>query len=164
MRVAFIILSLLGALWAFFALWALKAPSTIYVGTAALSAAMLLVGWKIIPQQGAQPHHRKIVRTWSMIEGALMLLTVVVLRRFSAQDYIPAIFSMIVGLHFFPLAHGFPQPLYYWTGSALTAVGTISTALPSARLQLIVPSCAGALILGGSAIALIISARRQTVQ
>jgi hypothetical protein len=42
---------------------------------------------------------------------------------------IPAVICLIVGAHFFPLAHVFDQPQFGWTGTALCLVGAVGLVL-----------------------------------
>ena len=56
-----------------------------------------------------------------------------------------AVVAIIVGLHFAPLAHWLPAPIYYVTGALLVVVGLVGTAIqePTARILTV---CFGAAV------------------
>ena len=59
-------------------------------------------------------------------QGLAIALTIAICVATQTNEFIPLIISLIVGLHFFPLASIFRIKLYYWTGTlfCLLAAGT----------------------------------------
>jgi len=69
------------------------------------------------------------------IELAGIFLAVVVLRLIHYPDYILSGIALIVGVHFFPLAALFKQPLFYGTALAGCAIGLVGFFIGDERLR-----------------------------
>lgn len=57
---------------------------------------------------------------WTLIVGAAAILPA-----FGNRDWIDPVSILIVGLHFLPLARGFGERLYYFTGAAMVLLAGI---------------------------------------
>src|SRR5262249_1356482 len=114
-------------------------PSPGWLRAGLLVAGLLLAVWIAIvvhrvshvsetapptPEQAAVG--RRIGRRfgWTTgIEGAAILLAVILLNAVHRPDFIPPAIALIVGLHFFPLASLFRRSVYYGTGILGCAIG-----------------------------------------
>jgi len=59
------------------------------------------------------------------LEGAAILIAVVMLNAAGRGDYVICAIALIVGIHFLPLASLFEAPVYYMTGVVGTALGLL---------------------------------------
>src|SRR3569832_141821 len=108
MRIGFWILCFFAAAWAAAGTLLGQAPEWWIVVAAAISVGLVLLARRTPGLTQPPPHVRRLVRTWSAIEGAAMLAAIIVLANLGRQDAIPPVFAIIVGLHFLPLAKGIP--------------------------------------------------------
>ncbi|MDQ3526135.1 MAG: hypothetical protein M3451_13945 [Chloroflexota bacterium] len=60
-----------------------------------------------------------------IVQAVAIGLTIAALIVIGHPAFIPAVVSVIVGMHFFPLAPVFDQPQYALTGVALCVVGLL---------------------------------------
>jgi hypothetical protein len=103
---------------------------------------------------------RKLVRLWSAVEGIAIVVAVLALGHINKPALIVPAIAVLVGLHFIPLARGFPQPKYYATAAAMIAGGVIAAALPK-QVGPILASATAALALWATAISLLLDTRRR---
>ena len=163
MRIQIVILSSLAMLWGLTA-WAIAGASPAFAVLPLLATALLIfAGWKMLPpaelDRDEARRIRRLVRLWSAVEIAAIVLVGVVLQRNHQLHLMPAAISIIVGLHFLPLARGIPQKCYYATMAGLVLMGLIAPLLPL-RFEMLFPLLAGAVILWGSAAGIILSRQR----
>jgi hypothetical protein len=134
MRGGMVILDLFAAVWAAAAILVAHHPLWWVAAPVAISAAILLWARTKGGAAGASPGHvGRIVGIWSAVEGVAMFLAANVLINSGHSDAVMPAFAIIVGLHFVPLARGFPLPLYYATGAAMVLAGTGALLLPGAE-------------------------------
>jgi len=83
----------------------------------------------------------------NVLEWAAVFAAGYVCPRFGWADYFPTVVTLIGGLHFYPLARVFRNPLHYGTGTALVVWALAAAAfLPADRLQGITTLGTGALL------------------
>lgn len=105
------------------------------------------------------PKIGRIVGIWSAVEGVAIFLAINICRNIGAPDAVLPMVAIIVGLHFLPLAHGFPRPLYYATGVGVAMIGAVALLLPGPDRYVFTGS-GSAIILWVSCVAMILSVRR----
>lgn len=105
-------------------------------------------------ETGARAHIDALVGRWSAIEGVAIGVAVVLLSIVHRTDAILPAVAVIVGLHFLPLARGFPERLYYGTGAGLVLLGVAGLAWPAETRPLVI-GFGAALIVWISAILLV---------
>lgn len=86
-----------------------------------------------------------------LFEAVLIVLTVVLVRRFSHRSLIPPIIAIIVGLHFVGLYFAAGQVVFIWLAVAMFVVGVVAVLAPQA-LRLPIAGFGSAIALWGSAI------------
>ena len=159
-RIALLVLTTFAALWACMALrLSGAAPGLIFIRIA-LSLALLVSGWRgagVFPARGRRVG--KLVGLWSFIEVVALIVTANILQNAGRVDLIFAACAIIVGLHFFPLAHGIPTRLYYATGAGFLFAGFIGLLLPAAERPLVV-GIGAALVLWATAFVVVLLARK----
>lgn len=101
---------------------------------AALVVTVVLVtlairGRPVQRQRRMPPDWQRRYNRVGLIQGVAIGLTIALLIYLGQPAFIPAVVSLIVGLHFFPLAHAFDQPQYVWTGVGLCVIGGIGIAM-----------------------------------
>lgn len=74
------------------------------------------------------------------IEFVLIALTSILLSTFQLSSFITPAIALIVGIHFFPLAHLFDVPAYYITGALLSALALFALIALLTGLQIAGPS------------------------
>ncbi|WP_375397425.1 hypothetical protein [uncultured Sphingomonas sp.] len=136
-----------GGIWVlgfFAALWSIAgilveglSPAWAVLPVAVSVGLLVWASRQSYPDEGGSARNvGRLVGIWSAIQGVAMFVTANVLvnmDRFWAV--IPAC-VIIVGLHFLPLARGIPVRLYYATGAAMIAIGTIALVAPAWHLPL----------------------------
>jgi hypothetical protein len=110
----------------------------------AISACLLLLvrfGPVSMPVPAPQDRARmdRLVSIWSAIEGVAIFLGITLVGRLGHPEWTMATICLVVGLHFIPLAHGFPRPLYYATGLSMTVLALAGFAAP----QIVRPGVVG---------------------
>ncbi|WP_221563312.1 hypothetical protein [Alkalihalobacillus sp. TS-13] len=68
-------------------------------------------------------------------EGIAIGITIAVCNFINQTDLIPGIIALIVGIHFFPLAHLFQVKLYHVTGALLCLLALISFTFLSTAIE-----------------------------
>ncbi len=136
-----IVLSFFGALWAFLALHTAGQPLWVQVMPFAISLALSLAARnndRNRPQPTAEERKRRgrTVMLWAFIEGVVIFAGVNLLQNTGHAEWVVALVASVVGLHFFPLAHGMRVPLYWATGLGLLAVVGAAVALLPAGTML----------------------------
>lgn len=140
--IGIIVAAFFGALWAAWAhAWLLRYPPIVpviaYVITAAASIALLAAGLATIRharQRSGESDAPATVRRrfgrqyWIVVIAEVVVLNIAAatLFRYGLDAYLAPAFAIIVGLHFFPLAHTFRAPHCYATATLMTVAGTIA--------------------------------------
>ena len=132
MRSAIWVLSGFAAVWCYlgilgngWSIWLVAAPL-------AMSALFIaLARGRSFPMRSPNPSHkiRRVLLIWTIAEFAAIAAVTTLLMRWHLEDAVLAAAVIIVGLHFIPLAHGIPAPMYYATGALLIGIGIISLML-----------------------------------
>jgi len=166
------VISIFGALWLLLGLLArewLSPPTAcaLAAGVAALVAAavVLLRRAAALPVETVDPEEqRRIGRAFGRVntlQWAAIIFIAVVLGRMHLDAYTPAAVTVVVGLHFFPLAPLFRHPQHHVTGAVLVAWGLFCLLLvPRDTLQSTTAFGTGA-ILWASATVTLVGAFRQ---
>lgn len=162
MRVALVVLTVFAVAWAWAALKFSGAVPILVVLPIAVSVALLASGWRgsgLFASRG--PHVGKVVGLWSSVEVAALLVTANVLGNIHRADLMLPLAAIIVGLHFFPLAHGIPVRSYHVTGAGLVSVGLVGLLLTPPERPMVV-GMGAALILWGTALVFVLRSRSAT--
>lgn len=162
-----LVISIFGALWLLLGLAArewLSLPTVLALaaGLGALVVAALVLQRRAtaaLPGEAVDPEEqRRIGRTFgrvNAIQWAAIIFIAVALGRFHLDAYTPAAVTVVVGLHFFPLARLFRHPQHHLTGALLVAWGAICPLLlPRETLQSTTAFGTGALLWVSAAITL----------
>ncbi len=156
-----IITALFALLWVLLALGALPTGAVVAVSAVAvlITAAVLFLALRpaagrLVERPRNQPEGW--LRRVGQVNGAEVagiIVTVVVAGRLGAPQWIAPVVCLIVGLHFFPLAGLFDEPVYRWTGAGLCVAGVaglLLLALGAAAAPLVVGLLAAATLWGTS--------------
>lgn len=122
-----VILSVFAAIWAIIGLDAIAAPRALWLAPAAISAgaiAAALAASRARPRPPEAESRRigRLVGLWSAVEGVAIFAAINLCINLHRPGLVTAAISLVVGLHFFPLAHGLPVRLYYVSGAAITVL------------------------------------------
>ncbi len=134
-RGAIIVMSVFAAIW-----WTVGVVSS-GRGSALLDAAGILISalmvalsWRDTGLSSTTVAERRrrgrAVGIASAIEGALIVLAVIMLTRLGRRELIAPAVAIIVGLHFLPLAYWLAAPIYYLTAGLLVVVGLSGSGVP----------------------------------
>jgi hypothetical protein len=159
-RIGLLVLTIFAAFWAWAAIWLSGAPHALVLLPIGISLALLASGWRgtgMAPTRGR--HVGRVVGIWSAVEGVALFLTANVLVNLHRADLMLPAGALIVGLHFFPLARGIPARVYTATGAGLVLVAIAGFAVPASVRPLLV-GLGAALVLWGTALAIVLQARR----
>lgn len=101
----------------------------------AISACLLLLvrfGPVSLPVPSPEGRARmdRLVSILSAVEGVAIFLGIELVGHLGHPEWVMATICLVVGLHFIPLAHGFPRPLYYATGTAMTVLALAGFIVP----------------------------------
>jgi hypothetical protein len=105
--------------------------AAVLVGLGALVAGAVALRRRaaVLPPSTLGPEERRrIGRTFGLVNAvqwAAIIAVAVVLGRLHLDAYIPAAVTVVVGVHFFPLARLFRFPQHHVTGAALVAWGVV---------------------------------------
>ena len=128
MRADIFMLSAFAAFWAIGALVSLGSPP--WTWTVPLLLGAVVARWCAravsgAPVRAASERRRigRLVGLWSAVELVLIVAVSNLLANAGLIHFVVPAIALIVGLHFLPLAHGTPQPLYYATAAALVLSG-----------------------------------------
>lgn len=89
----------------------------------------------------------RLVGWASAAEGVAILIVANILGNTGHAGAIAPAIAIIVGIHFIPLARGFPAPAYYLTALALILLGAFGLSIASIPLRVTVVGAGAALIL-----------------
>ena len=165
-------LSGFGALWFLLGLAAsqglsLPTACALAAGLAALVAGAVLLRRRsaALPPSTLDPEEqRRAGRTFgrvNAVQWAAIVLIAVVLGRLHLDAYTPAAVTVVVGLHFFPLARLFRSPQHHVTGAALVLWGALCLLLvPRDVLQSTTAFGTGAVLWTAAAVTLARSFRQ----
>ena len=165
-------LSGFGALWFLLGLAAsqrlsLPTACALAAGLVALVAGTVLLRRRsaALPPTRLDPEEqRRAGRTFGRVNAAqwaAIVLIAVVLGRLHLDAYTPAAVTVVVGLHFFPLARLFRSPQHHVTGAALVLWGAVCLLLvPRDVLQSTSAFGTGAILWTAAAVTLVRSFRQ----
>jgi hypothetical protein len=141
--------------------------AAVLVGLGALVAGAVALRRRaaVLPPSTLGPEEqRRIGRTFGLVNAvqwAAIIAIAVVLGRLHLDAYIPAAVTVVVGLHFFPLARLFHFSQHYITGTALVVWGVDCLVLvPRETLQSTTGFGTGAILWAASAVTLVRSFRQ----
>jgi hypothetical protein len=128
-----LVVSIFGALWFLLGLAASERLSAVTAASLAIGLGALVAGALALrhraaslPSMADPEERRRIGRTFGRVNAlqwAAIVVIAVVLGRLHLDAYTPAAVTVVVGLHFFPLARLFHQPQHWLTGAVLVAWG-----------------------------------------
>ena len=145
------IMFLFGVVWLLFGLYGGR-PSSGKMRMALLLAGIVLAAWigitihrvRHVPERAMPLTAEQVVTGqqigrrfgWiTTIEGAAIILVVVILNAVHRPEFILTVTALIVGLHFFPLASLFGSSVYYGTGILGCAIGVGGFFISETRLR-----------------------------
>jgi len=151
MTVGAAIMFVFGMVWLFFGLYKGR-PSPGWLRMALLLAGIMLAAWigvtihrfrhvseratPITAEQVATGRHIGRRFGWiTAMEGAAIILSVVILNAVRRPEFILSLIAVIVGLHFFPLASLFGSPIFYGTGILGCATGVKGFFISETKLR-----------------------------
>ena len=124
---AIIVMSAFAAIW-----WMIGAAQSgrgslmMYAVGILISGLMVALDWRRGGRSAVREERKRrgrLIGTASAVEGASIFAAVIVLVNLGRRDLIAPAVAIIVGLHFLPLAHWLPAPIYYVTAALLVTVG-----------------------------------------
>lgn len=143
MRFGYYILNVFASLWAIGGMAAAGEPLWTWIAPPLISVAIILSGTRIIgrlprryPAEGKRIG--RLIGICSGIEGIAITIANIVLSDLHAAPIILPVITIIVGLHFFPLAWSIPVKAYYTTGAVITLIGAAAVIMPSPTMRLVV--------------------------
>jgi hypothetical protein len=124
------VMCMFGVFWGILGVSGLDVPTGPRV---VLILVVVAVGWALLraarlsraahaadaPEPARSPRSRQIFLWVNVGQATLITASAFALGVTRHPALIPPVICLIVGLHFFPLAHGFGVPLYWLTGAAL---------------------------------------------
>jgi hypothetical protein len=161
-----------GALWLVFGLAARQWLSAMTAGAVAIGLGLLIADALILyrrvaalPASTVEPEEqRRIGRTFgrvNAVQWTAIIVIAVVLGRMHLDAYTPAAVTVVVGLHFFPLARIFRSPQHHLTGAVLVAWGVLCAVLvPREVLQSTTAFGTGAVLWASAGVTLARAFRR----
>jgi hypothetical protein len=165
-------LSVFGALWLLLGFAAREWLSALPAGAVAVGLGALVAGAVVLrgraaalpPSTLGPEERRRIGRVFgrvNAVQWVAIVLVAVVLGRLHLDAYTPAAVTVVVGLHFFPLARLFHSPQHHVTGAVLVAWGVLCLLfVPQDVLQSTTGFGTGAILWVASAITLARSFRQ----
>jgi hypothetical protein len=125
--VGLVILACFSAIWAVAGLVQMGLGALWYALPVAISALLLWGTFKArggfaVPTDADKARIDRLVSIWSAVEGVAIFVATNIEGNTGRSAWIMATISLIVGLHFIPLARGLPMSMYYSTGGALIAL------------------------------------------
>lgn len=145
-----VILTFFGTVWWMVAALALgggTATRTAAVATGlAIAVALGVFAVRRLDNTGGRESYERAASTfrWSNAAQAAGIAAVVAIGVGTGrQHWIPALVTLVVGAHFYPLARPFGRPEYRWTASLLVGVGVIGcvAALAGAQVSGVLALC-----------------------
>jgi hypothetical protein len=135
-----------------------------YAPGAACSAAVSLLAlrWQArlpAPDPALRARIGRVVGIASGVEGVAILVAVNVLANAGYGDYIMPAIALIVGLHFLPLAHWIPVPLYYLSAALMCALALLGCTISNLPLRLLVTGTGMAVLLWLTCLAVLLQIR-----
>ncbi|MDX3063686.1 MULTISPECIES: DUF7010 family protein [Streptomyces] len=138
-----VVLSVFAVVWAFAGASGLASPGaalTVEIAAVPLAAAAVLLAYR----RGAAPSPRMVdlPRNWArsvgivnVVELVAVFAVIAVANASGHPAFVPPAIALVVGLHFFPLAHLYDQWQYRVTAVVLSAVAVTGLALIAAGLS-----------------------------
>lgn len=150
--------SAFGAAWLFWSMAIREEVSAVTASAAFAGVLALIAGAVYLKRRAKQwprvpddPREGRLFGWVNAIEWAAIFAAGFVCHRFHWDLYFPSAVTVIVGLHFYPLAGLFRNPLHYGTGTALVVWAVASAATVSAdHLQGITTRGTGAILWAAS--------------
>jgi hypothetical protein len=132
-----------GALWLTLAAAAKQAFTVdIVIGIATVFAALVVAGFWLLnqsknyPKAVEDPQHSRQFNRINIAQWIAISIVAYAFSRVHLDAYIPAVVTVIVGIHLFPLAKLFRYPMHNLTGVALVLWGSASVlAISKENLQ-----------------------------
>ncbi|GGD79252.1 DUF7010 family protein [Paenibacillus nasutitermitis] len=173
-----------GTLWAYTGVMGLQGwggVPLLLVAAVTIGIALFIGGVSLIRASrglknqvsSADLNSRKSTRFWfniiSAAQGLAIVITIVVCNATRHPELIPLIITIIVGVHFLPLAHLFQVRLYYFTGALLCLLAIITLLFVPEKVTLgehqidafmSVVGLGSALILWGTSLAILLIGKR----
>lgn len=156
MRSAIWVLNIFAAIWGVVAFAGFQ-PHWLMAIPVAISAGLIFRAQQFeLPERSAEDERRakRLVMIWSAVEGVAIFLAANFCINFGAKDAVAPAIAIIVGLHFLPLAHSMPVPLYYATGILLILVGGAALLFLPEYVRTLGTGLGSAIVLWGSGLAL----------
>ena len=158
MRTGLYVLATFAAIWGMVALNGLDAPPLSFAAPVLISLALaVLIAPEVfasadrVPQDGRRV--ARLVALWSSLQVPAILAVGAALQATGHMRLFTPGISLVVGLHFLPLAHGLPFRIYYGTGVAMILTSLAALALPGAG-PTVLAGAGGALILWATILAM----------
>jgi hypothetical protein len=133
-----VILLFFGTVWWLVGAIALGQVAVLVAGLAAVVALSVLAVRRLDNIGGREAYERAApaYRTANAAQAAGTAAVVAACVATGGQQWIPALVTVVVGAHFFPLVRPFGRPEYRWTGALLIALGLAGcvTALAGAEV------------------------------
>jgi hypothetical protein len=120
----------------------------IWMGMLALFVAAIFI-WRQAKRWPRVPDDPRVGRTFgwvNAVQWTAIFVAGFICKRYSWDLYFPSAVTAIVGLHFYPLARLFRNPLHYGTGTALVLWAFAAATIGADRLQGITAMGTGALL------------------
>ena len=155
-------MSVFAAIWWFVGVRASGAPLAIVtivpilVAVALIAAVLRRKAPRETSSDGEQQRRDRIIGIASAVEGVAILIAVNVLANTGHRDLTAPVIAIIVGLHFVPIARGFPAPRYYLTAAFLVALGLGAMAISGVSQRLLVTSAGAATVLWVTAMSVLL--------
>jgi hypothetical protein len=133
----------------------------VFVIVAIIVAASRRQTYTASPSPQEHTRRDRLIMMASGAEGLLIFVAVNVLVSTGKGDLIAPVVSIVVGLHFLPLARWLPARLYYATASLLVGLGIAGFSVPDANQRLLWVSIGGAGVLWVTCAAVLVSGGEQ---
>lgn len=162
-RVVLIILTGFAFAWAWAALRLSGTSNAWLVLPAILSIALLVWGWTGPARfESGGTNVGRTVSLWSAVEFLALIIAANALQLVHRSDLLFPVSSLIVGLHFIPLAHQLPARLYYATAGGFLIAAVLGLLAPPTDRPLVV-GLAAAITLWATATVIIVRLRETGV-
>jgi hypothetical protein len=149
MKIGIAILSVMAGIWAGWSVHAGHLGQWAYIGAVIMAAVPMVLMIKRrfgIRTKDEARRIGRLVGLASFAEVVAIVMGVQMLARARRADLIVCLITVVVGLHFLPLARWMPMPKYYVSGLALVIAGCIGVVIPAEHRVLFVAGTASAIL------------------
>jgi hypothetical protein len=108
-----------------------------------------------------QKYIRKIIIIISSIEMIVIYIAIKILQANIQTEFIFPVISIIVGIHFIPLALGIPSKIYYLPAILLVFVGILGMVISNENLRIPIVSSSAAIILWTTSVILLFISQKR---